>query len=183
MSNLIESIVNKELVSAKSIFEARMNEIRDQKLYEAKRCLGAQLDEVLGRKDIAALRAKGYRRAIDVLGLSPYDKRKVGGVKQHKKKAAPVAAHAKKAKKPSKKKGKKAKPFKYKPSISRPQRKPEGRPSIVKRNWNTLMGREADYKASPSKGGRLGKAIRGTVVGVKRGLEMLGQTGGGVTEE
>ncbi|NDB60124.1 hypothetical protein EB001_16990 [bacterium] len=184
MSNLVESIVNRELVSAKAMFEARMEEIRDQKLYEAKRCLGAQLDEIMGGKDIAALRAKGYQRASDVLGPSPYDKRKIGGVKQPKVQQAKPAKPSP-AKKAKKKKGKPAKApkHKYKPSISLPGKKSEKRPGIIKRNWNTLMGREADYKASPSKGGRLGKAIRGTVVGVKRGLEMLGQTGGGVTEE
>lgn len=71
MSNLIENIASNDLVKAKKIFEARMDEIRDQKLYEAKRCIAAELDEAVGGKTIkqmADLRARGYRPAHEVLG-------------------------------------------------------------------------------------------------------------------
>ena len=68
---LLESIINKDYVNAQSIFESKLNDIRDQKLYEEKRRLAAQMDEVFGgmtKKEIDDRRAMGYQKASDVLG-------------------------------------------------------------------------------------------------------------------
>ena len=87
MTNLVEHIISGNLVEANELFETRINDIRECKLYEEKRRVGAMLDEVLGGRDPAELRKKGYRRAIDVLGLSPYDQAKLDRqerLKQHR---------------------------------------------------------------------------------------------------
>jgi len=77
MTDLLESILNKDLVSAKEIFESRMDVIAEKKLYEAKRRLSAELHEGLVGRDPKTLRAKGYRKATDVLG-DPTASRKGG---------------------------------------------------------------------------------------------------------
>lgn len=72
MSNqLLESIINKDFISAESYFHDRLGDIMEQKLYEKKRQVAAELDEVLGglsKQDIADRRARGYVKATDVLG-------------------------------------------------------------------------------------------------------------------
>ena len=76
MSNdLIESIIDNNLISAKEIFESRMSEILERKLYENKRMMQVHLHEGTGgltQSDIEARKQAGYRPAKEVLG--PTDK-------------------------------------------------------------------------------------------------------------
>lgn len=72
MSNqLIESILNKDFVLAENHFRDRLETIKEQKLYELKRMIAAQLDEVMGaltKDEIEDRRRRGYLKAADVLG-------------------------------------------------------------------------------------------------------------------
>ena len=95
----------------------------------------------------AELRAKGYRKATDVLGLSPYDKRK--------ERAKEREAKGKKARKAA-------------PTPKETKTAVYQRPGMIKRNINTLMGREPGYvddrtpeEKLKQKGGRVGKFARG----------------------
>jgi hypothetical protein len=80
MSKLLESILNRDYVSANELFEERMVELQEQKLYEEKRMLAAQMNEAMGGKTIAQARAdieaRGItpRKASDVL-QDPKDRR------------------------------------------------------------------------------------------------------------
>lgn len=72
MNDLIESIASNDLVSAKEIFEERMNIIREKKLYEKKRCIASEIYEASGggmtkaefdyRRNVLK-----YKKASDVL--------------------------------------------------------------------------------------------------------------------
>ena len=168
MSNLIENILSNNLVEANKILETRLSEIQEQKLYEAKRELAARLDEVMGGRTIAQaekeMRARGKepRRASDVLP----DPRKIVIVKK-----TPAQKEKKGALSLLKK-------FKRKPKdVAAPEQ--EKKPGIIRRNINTLMGREPDAKPEASKGGRVGKAVRGTT---KFGIRMLGDVLSGLEE-
>lgn len=71
MQNLIENILNEDYVSAKEIFESRLDEIMAQKIYEMKRMIAANMDESVGgltKAEIEARKKAGYRKASDVLG-------------------------------------------------------------------------------------------------------------------
>lgn len=71
MRELVESILTGNNVEAQKIFESRLDEIKEKKLYEAKRNLAAQMDEIFGgltKREIEAKRKAGYRRASEVLG-------------------------------------------------------------------------------------------------------------------
>ncbi len=74
MSHLIENILDKNFVVAEDHLYERLGAILEKKLYEKKRMVAADMDEAFGGQNPEELRKKGYRRAIDVLGLSPYDK-------------------------------------------------------------------------------------------------------------
>lgn len=73
MSNLVESIISGDYAVAKELFDDRIGQIKECKLYEAKRHLAS---EAFGGKSPQQIKSQpGYRgRASDVLGLSPYDK-------------------------------------------------------------------------------------------------------------
>lgn len=169
MSNLIENILSNNLVEANKLLEERLAEIQECKLYEAKRILAAQMDEAVLRtgKSIAQaekeMRAKGLtpRRASDVLS----DPREGKPKTEPKKKSLSKMIRDKLARKP------KAKP------AAEPEK--EYKPGIIGRNVNTLMGRQPDEKPQPSKGGRIGKAVRGTT---KFGIRMLGDVLSGLEE-
>lgn len=70
--DLINSIANGDYVTANRLFEERLSDIQEKKLYEAKRMFAADLNEVLGGKTRAQaekeIRARGMtpRRASDV---------------------------------------------------------------------------------------------------------------------
>lgn len=69
MNNLVESILNNNLVEANKIFESRLDEIMDKKLYEAKRQVAANMNEVLGGlspEQIQARKKAGWKKASDV---------------------------------------------------------------------------------------------------------------------
>lgn len=70
MSDLLEHILNGDYVSANELFEERMVELQEKKLYEEKRMVAAQMDEVHGGKLPSEVRASPqYRgRASDILG-------------------------------------------------------------------------------------------------------------------
>lgn len=98
MTNLVENILSGNLTEANELFESRIDEIMECKLYEEKRRVAAKLDEAFGGKEPAELRKKGYRRAIDVLGLSPYDQAKAD--RDEKLKKAKAAEEPKQEPKP-----------------------------------------------------------------------------------
>lgn len=68
---LIESIVSGNMLEASNVVEKKLEEIRQQKMYEMKRMYAAKLDEVLGPWQPGGhpdeLRARGYRRAAPEL--------------------------------------------------------------------------------------------------------------------
>ena len=67
---LVESILDKDFVLAESHFNDVLNNIMEKKLYEKKRMVAAQMDEVLGgmtRAEIEAKKKAGYKKASDVL--------------------------------------------------------------------------------------------------------------------
>lgn len=67
---LVESIIDKEFVLAESHLTDRLNAIMEKKLYEKKRMVSAEMNEVLGgmtRAEIEAKKKAGYRKAADVL--------------------------------------------------------------------------------------------------------------------
>jgi hypothetical protein len=76
MSDLVESILSEDYVSASQLFEERLNNIVEKKLYEMKRSIAARQMNEIGseRPTIAQQRASGFQKATDVLGLSDYDK-------------------------------------------------------------------------------------------------------------
>ena len=67
MSNLTESIIDKDLVNAKRLFESRMEEILERKLCEAKKMLQAESVGGLTKAEIEARRKAGYKKAADIL--------------------------------------------------------------------------------------------------------------------
>ena len=88
--NLIESIVENDLISASDIFKSRMEEILECKLYEEKRRIAAELNEVMGGKlsarDIQARRDAGYMKASHYFEIM--DRLKDMQTKAEKEKAA-----------------------------------------------------------------------------------------------
>lgn len=94
MKELVESILTGNNVEAQRLFESRINLIREKKLYEAKRNLAAQMDEVT---DYSArykeLKSSGARKFSDVYDASGEPKlqssRKSFQKKTPKKLAAP----------------------------------------------------------------------------------------------
>lgn len=72
---LIESIVSGNMLEASDMLEAKLNEIRERKMYEMKRMYAAEAqssEPYISPKTRAEL-AKGRRKASDVLGSHPYD--------------------------------------------------------------------------------------------------------------
>ena len=67
MSQLLEHILNGDYVSANDLFEERMVELQEKKLYESKRMIQAEAVGGLTKADIEARRKAGYRKASDVL--------------------------------------------------------------------------------------------------------------------
>lgn len=152
MRELVESILTGNNVEAHRLFESRLNEIREKKLYEAKRNLAAQMDEVLGgltKAEIADRVKRGFVKASKVL-KDPRDIKISLKAKQKAQSQQPTGdADLRKTfgvEKPGDKK----------------------RPGVIRRNVNTLMGREAGYtepEKSPEekemqRGGRVGKGLR-----------------------
>ena len=68
---LIESIVSKNMLEASDMLEAKLDEIKEKKMYEMKRMFAAKMYESMGMKgfggDPEELRAKGYKRAAPEL--------------------------------------------------------------------------------------------------------------------
>ena len=112
---LVESILNGDYVSANELFEQRLADIKEKKMYEVKRMVAV---ESLGGKTRAQaekeIRARGMtpRRASDVY-QDPRSIKipKIGEKKPESKRKAP------------------------------PKPKKDTRPGVIKRNVNTLMGR------------------------------------------
>jgi hypothetical protein len=155
---IVESILLGDYISANDLFEEKLSNIREKKMYEMKRMM--QAETFGGRTRAQAekeIRARGMtpRRASDVYP-DPRDIKlaKMGEPKTDKKrKAAPKSV------------------------IRKPK---DTRPGVIKRNVNTLMGRQAGYvkpeKSAAEKemerGGRIGKGLRmaGKGVGKAWGL-------------
>lgn len=236
MNNLIESILNNDYVSANQLFESRMEEIAERKLFEAKRAYAAKMDEGVGgltKKEIEDRKARGYVRASEVLpdpreikmklnkkvvkkkvvkeaapAVQPDPESKVRGGEAKsapvkgtfKRKAAAavlktarkvgtaagdVAVRLSRAKtalqayKDERAAAKGAEVAKKRKAAPAPADRPEvdkttGRPNVIARNLNTLVGKEPGYKAEPKKeiekGGKVGKALN---LGY-RGISKLG---------
>lgn len=68
MSQLLEHILNKDYLSANELFEERMVELQEQKLYESKRMMQAEVFGRLSPKEIEDRKKAGYRKATEVLG-------------------------------------------------------------------------------------------------------------------
>ena len=64
---LVESILTGDMVSAKKLFESRLESIKENKLYEEKRRIAAINESTYSPKTQEKLDA-GYRKASDVLG-------------------------------------------------------------------------------------------------------------------
>jgi hypothetical protein len=146
---LIESILNKDYVSANELFEENMSDIQERKLYESKRMMQSEVFGGMTRAQAEKkYRERGQtpRKASDVYG----DPRQT--------KLTPIGTEKKRKAVPS--------------SVKKPKPKSE-RPGVIQRNVNTLMGREPGYKPEPKtpeqKGGRVGKTIRG-VLGVNAAI-------------
>ena len=72
MSNLVENILSENYVSASNIFESRLNEILEKKLYEMKKDIQAEAFGGMTKDDIALRKRLGYQKASDVL-VDPRD--------------------------------------------------------------------------------------------------------------
>jgi UTP:GlnB (protein PII) uridylyltransferase len=175
MSHLIESILDKNYVVAESHLNEKLNSIMEKKLYEKKRMVAAQMDEVMGGKDPATLRAQGYRRAIDVLGLSPYDKAKEAAKKRAEARSKKSNQPKQTETKPKAAETSAAPEVKIEPDEVKKKetpKKPEyKRPGMLRRNINTLQGREPGYVAPKDekdmqRGGKVGKAARAVLTGL-----------------
>jgi len=66
MSNLVESIISGDYTVAKELFEDRIGNIKERKMYEKKRMVAAEMDEAMGGKSIAQARAD-----IEARGMTP----------------------------------------------------------------------------------------------------------------
>lgn len=178
MNNLIEHILNGDYVSANDLFENHMVDLKEKKLYEAKRGLSAQMNEVMDRQSVTALRAKGYKPASEVLGLSPYDvgrqkkaeREKAGAAAVPKRKAAPAlkdrpAADRPKTAAPSTGKLKTVDPSVYKPEGLKAKRDrllAKARELDPRGSTPELKSRESKVKAAyySAKAGKAIKAIQ-----------------------
>lgn len=66
--DLINSVINGDYVSANRLFEERLANIQEKKLYELKRMMQAEVFGGLSKDEIEARRKAGYRKASEVLG-------------------------------------------------------------------------------------------------------------------
>lgn len=67
MIDLVESIISEDYVSASEIFESRLEEIMEQKLYEMKKHIQAEAVGGLTLDQINARKRLGWKKASDVL--------------------------------------------------------------------------------------------------------------------
>ena len=67
MSELVEHILSEDYVSASHIFESRLNDILEMKLFEMKKMLQAESVGGLTKAEIEKRRKAGYVRASEVL--------------------------------------------------------------------------------------------------------------------
>lgn len=65
--DLINSVVNGDYVSANRLFEERLANIQEKKLYELKRMIQAEAFGGMTKAEIEAKKKAGYRKAADVL--------------------------------------------------------------------------------------------------------------------
>ncbi len=65
---LVESILSKNMLEANDIFEAKLKDIREKKMYEMKRMYQAEAFGGLTPAEIEARKKAGYKRASEVLG-------------------------------------------------------------------------------------------------------------------
>lgn len=186
MSHLLEHILNGDYVSANDIFENKMVELQEQKLYETKRMIQS---EAVGGRTIAQaikdMQARGLtpRKASDVLGdprdrpLPPVGSKRKSPVKRKKVSEeqideAGLAATTWRAKLYKKglrairdvEREKAAAAGTDAERQSADLRKSHGverpedkkTPGIIRRNVNTLMGRKADYVKPETPAGEQG---------------------------
>lgn len=68
MSDLLEQILNQDYATANELFESKMLELQEKKLYESKRMMQSEVFGGLSPEEIAARKKSGYKKAADVLG-------------------------------------------------------------------------------------------------------------------
>jgi len=200
MSDLLEHILTDDYVSATELFEARLNDIREKKLYEMKQDIQAEAFGGLTKADIEARRKAGYVKASEVLPdpreqeidfkINHKPKKKI--TTKRKKKLSedtPIPASglrigAKRIAAQQAAQDAEAEKTPEKPKSVFDVSKMASlrtRPGMLKRNLNTLLGRKAGYvkSATPDdqKGGRLGKAVRGTVTTTGKVAKTAGRVG------
>lgn len=195
---LIESIIDKNFILAESHFNDRLNAIMEKKLYEKKRQVAADMDEAFGgltKKEIED-RKKKVSEAVDVQPdpesrvrggkakpVKGTFKRKFGAaaIKAVRKGSrvvgdigseivgrASAAKQAYQAHKTSQQSSDTDANANLRKTFGAEKSTDRKMPGLVKRNVNTLLGREPDYdkpKLSQDdkikKSGRLGKFVRG----------------------
>jgi hypothetical protein len=69
MNDLVENVLNEDYVSASEIFESRLNQIMEQKLYEKKRMMQAEAFGGMTKDEIEARRKAGYMKASEFFAL------------------------------------------------------------------------------------------------------------------
>lgn len=204
MTRLIDSILDGNYIQANELFEERMEQIAEKKLYEEKRRI-ASLNE--GEYSAATQKALAGGKRL----LTPQERehgigsdgstRPATGIKKAAKKGASIgktigtrvakgdirgAARLTKRfagaivgmRKREAEKKDSGSELRKTFGVERPEDKT--RPGIVRRNINTLMGRKPGYVPEPKKpedqGGRLGKVIRKTAGVAKKAIS--GAVGG-----
>lgn len=188
MRQLVENIVSDNLVTASRIFESRLDEIVEKKLYEKKKQMQAEAfggmskDEIQARKDAGYIKASDY---FDAMNRLKNIQKKASGQSEPKKtkkklKEAFVSPEELKKRAASARErltGQVKKTFSafrtrhQKATDDSPfpsgmhQTQTSSQPGRLQRNINTLLGREPDYTAADrdpvKQGGRVGRAIRG----------------------
>lgn len=167
---LVENVLVGNLSSANDLFEQKMNNIMEKKLYEKKRMVAAESNySSYTQKSLQAgkrLLTPGEREGLKVdTSIKPGGTKHPTGIKTVDKSKTPDKAKRKAPPTSAAAAGEKAK---------------AKRPGILKRNLNTLIGRKPGYVAPEKKpedeGGRAGTAVRtaGKVAGkVAKGVFSL----------
>lgn len=76
MSKLIESIIINDLVSAQQLFESKMDEVAQRKLYERKRSIAVEINEAVGVEPDPEGRVRGGQTRPKDDGNEPYISRR-----------------------------------------------------------------------------------------------------------
>lgn len=194
--DLVNSVVNSDYVLANDLFEERLANILEKKLYERKRMIAAEAFGGLTQKEIEDRKKRGFVPASTVL-RDPRDIKIPLRKKEDKKKkrvseetldeaglgdavrsaralqqAGPAVVSQFRAAMALKRLGRGNRPT---------PKQQTNRPGMIRRNINTLMGREPGYvdtrtpeEKMMQKGGRGGKVIRAVGKGIVGAASEIG---------